>query len=137
MATSQEILKLSQQSSSSQRPSALLDHKCDESNITAYAMQAGYFKNNQLQSLSLRGFTSLEQDGKAIKKELKDVAVDLLEDLSKTLRKDDIFENFLLDEKARLMQQIEEKTSLKSAQSLTRKERLIFKSLKPLSSKAQ
>ncbi|GDX36329.1 hypothetical protein LBMAG18_08400 [Alphaproteobacteria bacterium] len=66
MATSQEILKLSQQSSSSQRLSALVDHRCDESNITAYAMQAGYFKNNQLQSLSLQGVTSLEQDGKAI-----------------------------------------------------------------------
>lgn len=66
MATTHEILKLSQQSSSSQRPSALVDHNCDEPNITAYAMQAGYFKNNQLQSLSLQGFTSLEQDGKAI-----------------------------------------------------------------------
>lgn len=82
-----------------------------------------------------------KQDGrklfKAYKKELKDVAVDLLEDLCKKLRKDDIFENFLLDEKARLMQQIEEKTSLKQVQSLKRKETSILKSLKPLSSKAQ
>ena len=83
-----------------------------------------------------------KQDGrklfKAYKKELKDVAVDLLEDLSKTLRKDDIFENFLLDEKARLMQQIEEKTSLKQVQSLKRKERMQskIKSFTPLSPQA-
>lgn len=67
MATSQEILKLSQQPSlSSQQHLALVDHNCDEPNITAHAMQAGYFKDNQLQSLSLQGVTSLEQEGKAI-----------------------------------------------------------------------
>lgn len=54
MASSQEILILSQQFSSSQRPLALVDYNCDESNITAYAMQARYFKNNQLQSFNKR-----------------------------------------------------------------------------------
>ena len=55
MATSQEILKLSQQPSlSSQQHSPLVDHICDEPNITAHAMQARYFKNNQLQSFNKR-----------------------------------------------------------------------------------
>jgi len=75
---------------------------------------------------------------KTYKKELKDNAIAMLEDLSQTFSKDNIFENLLLNEKAKLMKRIEEKTSIKQVQSLKRKERLQskIKSLTPLSSKS-
>lgn len=60
MTSSDQIQQLSQQTS------ALGNHKCDEPNITAWAIHAAHFKDGKLQSSLSQGFTSLEQDGTAI-----------------------------------------------------------------------